>query len=40
MIDKTYKAQVNLLLQVLPFVAKEECFTLNKRWYSNQPFRA
>ena len=28
MIDKTYKAQVNLLLQALPFVAKEECFAL------------
>ena len=28
MIDKTYKAQVNLLLQTLPFVAKEECFAL------------
>jgi predicted nucleotidyltransferase component of viral defense system len=28
MIDKTYKAQVNLLLQVLPFVAKEDCFAL------------
>lgn len=28
MIDKTYKAQVNLLLQLLPFVAKADCFAL------------
>lgn len=28
MIEKTYKAQVNLLLQILPFVAKEDCFAL------------
>ena len=28
MISKTYRAQVDLLLQVLPHVAKEECFAL------------
>lgn len=28
MIKAKYKAQVNLLLQVLPFVAKEEMFAL------------
>ena len=36
MILQAYKAQVDLLLQVLPHIAKEEIFVL-KGGYGNQP---